>query len=782
MDVETTISNFVERQFPKFYDAEGVDFMLFVRAYYEWLEGANEAIGLARRLPTFRDVDSSPDAFLKHFQEKYLYGIPFSVITNKRLLLKHIQDIYRTKGTDKCYHLLFKLIYGQDVEIYKPRDDVLKASDGTWIEPRYVEVTDSAIARSLIGKQVIGAISNTIATVESYSLEPISDTVVGVMGLSNILPDGGDLIVGESLLDLANTASFDLDMAPRVTGSMIGLDVLSGGSDFLVGDILAIPTIDPITDKITHGAGGKVKVVSTVKSFGQLQFDIVDGGDGYTSNATVFFYEYPYDLTAVGAGFKNGPVSSVRNLTYCTDLLIDYANVQLNAASFGLPGNASANVSTALIDSLSFTNGQFGSIYSLTNISPGIGYQYQPDILLRSSQLSGALPGSVSFSSEIHGGASPGTISYDTSSNVVTGNGTSFTTKFSNDDVIFLHANPSIANTRDYIRILEVANDTSMTLYERPTSNSGPVSLYQRGYGVSGTNTVFADVFSSNSSVSFRANSSSNAVTCLVRRVVNNQFMILYGPPSFDSTGNTTYHLAPSIVGANFATYEEAMATDSGVSGENGVVIGIPLSTGNVVSRVVAYDSGRSYVDSDTVSAYLFSGITTPEIVNGGVGYSNGAPLLFVGGSTTRHANGFVTTDSNGTIVSVTMVDEGANYDEIPQILISGQGNGAILTTAINPPDKLNMHSYVTGRIIKGGIGRGPGRWTTTRSFLNADKYVHDSEYYQEFSYEIRVANALRVYRDVIYDTFHSSGMELFGRYLSIDVVSHDSVLAYETT
>jgi hypothetical protein len=38
--VEKKISNFVESQFPQFYQEEGPDFILFMKAYYEWLESA----------------------------------------------------------------------------------------------------------------------------------------------------------------------------------------------------------------------------------------------------------------------------------------------------------------------------------------------------------------------------------------------------------------------------------------------------------------------------------------------------------------------------------------------------------------------------------------------------------------------------------------------------------------------------------------------------------------------------------------------------------------------
>ena len=84
------ISNFIENQFPKFYQEDGPDFILFVKAYYEWLENAEQdgygsPVRESRELLNYRDIDNTIERFLEYFQKKYLYGIPFNIIANKRL-------------------------------------------------------------------------------------------------------------------------------------------------------------------------------------------------------------------------------------------------------------------------------------------------------------------------------------------------------------------------------------------------------------------------------------------------------------------------------------------------------------------------------------------------------------------------------------------------------------------------------------------------------------------------------------------------------------------------
>ena len=59
--IEKTISNFVESQFPQFYLTEGPNFVLFVKAYYEWLESEGQAINQSRSLLDYRDIDNTLD-------------------------------------------------------------------------------------------------------------------------------------------------------------------------------------------------------------------------------------------------------------------------------------------------------------------------------------------------------------------------------------------------------------------------------------------------------------------------------------------------------------------------------------------------------------------------------------------------------------------------------------------------------------------------------------------------------------------------------------------------
>jgi hypothetical protein len=79
-------------------------------------------------------------------------------------------------------------------------------------------------------------------------------------------------------------------------------------------------------------------------------------------------------------------------------------------------------------------------------------------------------------------------------------------------------------------------------------------------------------------------------------------------------------------------------------------------------------------------------------------------------------------------------------------------------------------------------MGKKQGYWTTTRGFLDSDKYIQDSYFYQNFSYQIKVASILDKYKNILYNTFHIAGNELFGEFHETLNQTSQSSLLYSPT
>jgi sugar lactone lactonase YvrE len=123
---------------------------------------------------------------------------------------------------------------------------------------------------------------------------------------------------------------------------------------------------------------------------------------------------------------------------------------------------------------------------------------------------------------------------------------------------------------------------------------------------------------------------------------------------------------------------------------------------------------------------------------------------------------------SNGTITTLTVVDSGVGYSL----------NGSDLVE-YRSEDGLRAGE---AKLIIDGIGTGSGYFKSSKGFLSTNKYIHDGDYYQEYSYEILTKIPFLKYSDMFKKVMHTAGTRFFGAVLlentataSVDVVD-DSI------
>jgi hypothetical protein len=90
--------------------------------------------------------------FLKEFFQKikkqFLPGLDDKNIfpfVDQNLFLKHSKDFYRSKGTDRSFEILFRVLYGKDVEIVKPQNYLIEPSNSEY------RVTKNIVVESILG-------------------------------------------------------------------------------------------------------------------------------------------------------------------------------------------------------------------------------------------------------------------------------------------------------------------------------------------------------------------------------------------------------------------------------------------------------------------------------------------------------------------------------------------------------------------------------------------------------------------------------------------------------
>lgn len=344
MKLEKYVSPLIPSQFPSFYHDDGKDFVEFVKAYYEWLELPENVGYLSRSTLENIDVDETLDAFLKYFKRNYASPFPSKTAIDTRLLVKHATDLYLAVGTTKAIELMFRMVYGKTVFVTTPGDNVLRASDGTWITPHYVEVSGSPYLIDMVGRQVHTGGGTAIA--ESLATKTVGGRVVNVMYISNVV---GTLKFGEKLYcddlyvhtlagDVISEHDYSLlsteaqayyeqaitfDNAPLIFGSLSAIAITNGGAGYEIGDIV---------DVGGSGQLGKAKVVSTRDENGKVSFTLVDGGFGFSMDALVTVS----GGYGSGATFKVGGLANKRIYRINSDDIVDHYSTQMDMTSLGV--------------------------------------------------------------------------------------------------------------------------------------------------------------------------------------------------------------------------------------------------------------------------------------------------------------------------------------------------------------------------------------------------------------------------------------------------------------
>ena len=117
---------------PEHIQAEKPELVDFVEAYLEWINDEGNAAYVLNNMEEYRDIDRASDIYLEYIQRELAASIPENIASDKRKLYKNAVDIYLSKGSTPSYQALFNLAFGDSVELFFPREEILKPSDGKW--------------------------------------------------------------------------------------------------------------------------------------------------------------------------------------------------------------------------------------------------------------------------------------------------------------------------------------------------------------------------------------------------------------------------------------------------------------------------------------------------------------------------------------------------------------------------------------------------------------------------------------------------------------------------
>jgi hypothetical protein len=380
--LSNTTSALITGQLPEFIVENYPNFVQFLTAYYKWMESqplqtanANNGgvIYNTKNLLNYRDLDNNSgafynyytqedDDFLNYFTNDFLPYFPNSIALDKTKLIKAAKNFYNRKGSYESVQFLFRVLYDEEINIYYPKNNILKASDGKWNIPQAVKViiggTDSASVNigptfdvSLLNRaQARGTKSNTICAIESAALTVdagINQVVVEIY-ISNLTKA---FVAGENLVvtgSYANTMPWtfseqiigelsNLKINPKNRGlnyngatfsTVTGKYTYSGDPVVFIGGLARSAVSEKAIAFVNNATSGQITAVSPYNG---------QGGFGYTL--------YPNTHIDVISSTGTGANVIVTGLSQQSNIAINIDSVYYKRnASIGGYGSNIANV------------------------------------------------------------------------------------------------------------------------------------------------------------------------------------------------------------------------------------------------------------------------------------------------------------------------------------------------------------------------------------------------------------------------------------------------------
>jgi hypothetical protein len=647
------ISNFIRDQFPEFYREINGPIVDFVLAYYEWLEQEGQNTKELRGLRHARDIDSNVDKFTENFKNMFMAGAPLDTRSDSRFILKHISDLYQSKGSSRSIELLIKLLYDEEVSVFLPSKNILIPSNTRWTKPEYIELSFSDKSKTFPGTVITGGSTGATGFCESVIEKTVQKRKITIAYISNVK---GTFSTGEII-----TNDDILDGSPVMTGSLSNIDVINGGRDNSIGDIFDIVGV--------NGRGAQAKVTKVENLAGRVNFNLANGGYGYTvsntytdslsSNVTLIVTAPTNSNTDIDNFFAFETVSQPIQSITITGLGANVSDKISNVTNFFIHATNNSVVNSFNIfagginytntDTIEFTTGDAaasistdsnGSITSITIDTAGSGYTDPPGFNILSANGTGATLSVVMGNDNYIQGAN------STDTNVCSG---------------YVVANSITSNTTDAIGNLTVII-TSGDFADVTYMHTGNVSQNALSSGV-------ANVVSTGQFIGYTFNQVANTY----KIGINANTDVFYAGPGTFIVGSDSNTFANVTVrgfytsGADFEIggigEQESLTFYSDIIGAN--------NTQNVAFINVSIEGQNAnigVVESITVDTELsISGLSNTVYF---AHQSNGS---FNAGDYIYHANVYVN--------SVFIAAQGSAYDNTDTITLSGNATATLVTT-----------------------------------------------------------------------------------------------------
>ena len=271
LGIKYTLPEFIQNDYNKF--------VTFIEKYYEYMDSDGNPSNLLLN-KHYNDIDDLNDAELNKRALELAENFPQILQADRKSLLKKIKNIYESKGSDRSIKAYFKLLYNEDVEVYYPSKNILRASDGIWIEETSVRATSGFNNYEVLNLNGRVADIKYYETIGSVTLlRTIEITIPRVEKIAYTSPQAYEVVIElpPGVTDVPGPGSQATATATIVAGEITEINVTFGGYGY---------TAAPVVEIFDTGTGTGATARASVSNGEVTSILVTDGGSDYDSLTT----------------------------------------------------------------------------------------------------------------------------------------------------------------------------------------------------------------------------------------------------------------------------------------------------------------------------------------------------------------------------------------------------------------------------------------------------------------------------------------------------------------
>lgn len=137
-------SNTITSKIPSHIRETHPNFVEFLKSYNEWLEQPGNPYYQVKHHMDFSSFEKSLDSYTDFMMEEYVTNIPKDIAADKKQLIEWSKKFNLSRGSHESLKFLFKVMFNEDTtEIYLPKENILRSSDGVWIQDQSIMITNN---------------------------------------------------------------------------------------------------------------------------------------------------------------------------------------------------------------------------------------------------------------------------------------------------------------------------------------------------------------------------------------------------------------------------------------------------------------------------------------------------------------------------------------------------------------------------------------------------------------------------------------------------------------